>query len=43
MIDISKANKKTKNNVNQIIREKMKAVRLIQCYDKYEEPSSTSQ
>lgn len=43
MIDISKANKKTKNNVNQIIREKMKAVRLIQCYDKHEEPSSTSQ
>ena len=43
MIDISKDNKKTKKNAKQIIREKMRAVRLIQCYDKYEEPSNTSQ
>ena len=42
-INLPKANQKLKNNVNEIIREKMKAVRLIQCYDKYEETSNTSQ
>ena len=42
-INFPKANQKVKNNVNEVIREKMKAVRLIQCYDKYEDPSNTSQ
>ena len=42
-INFSKSNKKIKGNISQIIREKMKAVRLIQCYDKYENPPNNSQ